>query len=450
MPTNLSRRELLAWLAAGAGAAATGSALMLDGSRGPTAGPASGTAAKPPTSSVFPPPTTLPGTPATAPMTAPTTAASTAVNGDRLLVVVEMAGGNDGLSTVVPYTDGAYYDARSETAIAEADVLDLDGRIGLHPNLAELHRRGVTVVEGVGAVDPSGSHFEMQQRWWAGNSAEGGDRATGWIGRLADAMAPEDDVVRAVSITAGSHPIVRADRNTTMTIPGLDAIQLVSGDPDGDEFRRAYQHALRAMVGDGSAGDLAGVADHRALLGSTIDFAGRLLDADRDDDLEAAGYSWSGFQQGLWLAAAILGGDTGIRVVHVDLDGDFDTHEGHTWRHPELMSELDTGLAAFRNDLDRRGLTDRVMVVTASEFGRTIEENGSAGLDHGTASTGLVIRPGDDAVLGQAPSLTRLDDHGDQIASMPFEDYLAGAVEGWLGVPATDVFGPGVEPLQLT
>ncbi len=445
MPTNLSRRELLAWLAAGAGAAATGSALMLDGSRRPAATPTGGSAAKPPSSSVFPPPTTMPGMPAAQPTIA---TAPAGLGGDRLLVVVEMAGGNDGLSMVVPYQDGAYYDARSETAIAQADVLDLDGRIGLHPNLTELHRRGVTVVEGIGAVDPSGSHFEMQQRWWAGNGAEGGDRATGWIGRLADAMAPEAGVMRAVSITSGSHPIVRAERNTTMTIPGLDAVQLVSGDPEDDEFRRAYQTALRGMVGTGAEGS-AGVAEHRALLGSTIDFAGRLLDADRNDDIEAAGYTWSGFQQGLWLAAAILGGDTGIRVVHVNLDGDFDTHDGHTWRHPELMAELDAGLAAFRADLDRRGLADRVMVVTASEFGRTIEENGNAGLDHGTASTGLIIRPGDDAVLGEAPSLTQLDEYGEQIASMPFEAYLAGAVEHWLEVPATEVFGADIEPLQL-
>ena len=237
-----------------------------------------------------------------------------------------------------------------------------------------------------------------------------------------------------------------------MTIPGLDAIQLVTGAADGDEMRIAYQAALRGFAdGAASVDPAAAVVDrNRGLLGSTIDFAERLLDADRSDDLESAGYTWSGFQQGLWLAAAVLGGDTGIRVVHVNLDGDFDTHEGHAWRHPELMSELDAGLAAFRDDLDRRGLTDRVMVVTASEFGRTIDENGNAGLDHGTASSALVIRPGDDAILGDAPSLTRLDDHGDQIASMPFESYLAGAVEGWLGVPADEVFGAGVEVLALT
>ena len=445
MPTNLSRRELLAWLAAGAGAAATGSALLFDGSQRAT--PSS--LPQPSGTTMRPQPTTTAGVPR--PTTPAMEAAAPVVDGDRMLVVVEMAGGNDGLSMVVPHQNGAYYDARPETAIAQGDVLDLDGQIGLHPNLTQLHRRGVTVVQGVGSVEPSGSHFEMQQRWWAGNSLEDGDRATGWLGRLADVLAPEDGVMRAVSITSGNHPIVRSARNSTMTIPGLDAIQLLSGAPEGDEMRRAYQTALRGFTDGASSTDPTAplVERNRGLLGSTIDFAARLVDTGDSGDVEAAGYSWSGFQQGLWLAASILGGDTGIRVIHVNLDGDFDTHEGHAWRHPELMTELDTGLAAFRDDLERRGLADRVMVVTASEFGRTIEENGNAGLDHGSSSSALVLRPGDDEILGEAPSLTRLDDNGDQFAAMPFESYLAGAVEGWLGVPANEVFESPSDVLTL-
>ena len=184
MPTNLSRRELLAWLAAGAGAAATGSALLFDGSQRAT--PSS--LPQPSGTTMRPQPTTTAGVPR--PTTPAMEAAAPVVDGDRMLVVVEMAGGNDGLSMVVPHQNGAYYDARPETAIAQGDVLDLDGQIGLHPNLTQLHRRGVTVVQGVGSVEPSGSHFEMQQRWWAGNSLEDGDRATGWLGRLADVLAP--------------------------------------------------------------------------------------------------------------------------------------------------------------------------------------------------------------------------------------------------------------------
>ncbi len=130
--------------------------------------------------------------------------------------------------------------------------------------------------------------------------------------------------------------------------------------------------------------------------------------------------------------------------MHVSMSGDFDTHEGHAWRHPELMRELDTNLAAFHDDLDQRGIGDSVMVMTTSEFGRTLSENASGGLDHGTASTVLLSGPGTGDQLGwrhgALPSLTDLDDNNDVKATVPLEEYLGGVVEGWLGVPATEVF----------
>ena len=141
------------------------------------------------------------------------------------------------------------------------------------------------------------------------------------------------------------------------------------------------------------------------------------------------------------------------------MDGDFDTHEDHAETYPELMRELDTNLAAFHDDLDARGLGDDVMVMTTSEFGRTLDENSSGGLDHGTSATAFLSGPGTGSSgstgllgsskrLGDLPSLTRLDDNGDLQATLPFESYLAGVVEGWLGVPASEVFG-NTKPLAL-
>jgi uncharacterized protein (DUF1501 family) len=196
----------------------------------------------------------------------------------------------------------------------------------------------------------------------------------------------------------------------------------------------------------------------RSTLGDTIAFAERLV-ADEDDggngedvDVEAKherlGYTYSGLSGSLEFAANVFDGETGIRVIHVSMDGDFDTHEGHSWKHPDLMTDLDDSLSAFHNDLAERGLQDRVMVMTTSEFGRTANENASGGLDHGTASITMLSGPNTGGRRGEYPSLTDLDENDDLKATIPFESYLAGVVEGWLKVPSSEVFG-NAEPLAV-
>lgn len=377
-----------------------------------------------------------PATPSSAPLL-PTTADS------RLLVVVEMPGGNDGLSTAVPYGDGAYYDLRDQTAVAGENVLDVDGRLGLNPELSRLHGRGVSVIEGVGAPEPDGSHFEMQARWWSGNST-GGDTGTGWIGRLADVLQTSGGTgpASALSVGSGAHPIIRSATGSTVSMPDAGALWAVAGADPGDARAVAYQRALRAFA---AADTPIGPSMREGLA-----FADLMIELGLDDeDADELGYEGWGLGRSLQFAATVLAGDVGIRVVHVQTDGDYDTHEGHAWKHPELMRELDINLDAFHRDLQGRGLGDRVMVMTTSEFGRTAMENASGGLDHGTASTMLLSGPGTGSVLGEAPSLTRRDDNDDLIAPIRFEDYLGGVVQGWLEVPASEVFTGVNDPLDL-
>lgn len=431
MTARISRRELLAWLAAGTGAAATGTSVLL-GHRGEDELPSSART----TSAV-------PGTAAphidAVPLAAPNSTAAS-----RLLVVIEMPGGNDGLSTVVPYANAAYYDLRDATAIAADDVLALDGQLGLHPELARLHERGVSVVEGIGSAAPDGSHFEMQARWWSGNSDDV-DTTTGWIGRLADVLANDSSAhgpAAALSVGSGAHPIIRSATGSTVAMPDAGALWAVAGAAPDDARATAYQRALRAFA---TIDTPMGPSMREGLA-----FADLMIELGLDDeDAEALGYEGWGLGQGLQFAASVLDGDVGVRIVHVQTDGDYDTHEGHAWKHPELMRELDANLDAFHRDLERRGLDDRVMVMTTSEFGRTIKENASGGLDHGTASTMLLSGPGPNRVVGEAPSLTRRDTNDDLIAPIRFEDYLGGVVEGWLDVPASEVFAGPTSPLEL-
>lgn len=434
MTARISRRELIAWLAAGTGAAATGTSVLL-GHGGTVA----------PTSKSLPPGAAVAGPEAAVAGNATDGLVTPASNpGSRLLVVIEMPGGNDGLSTVVPHTDAAYYDLRNETAIASGDVLDLDGRLGLHPELARLHRRGMSVVEGVGSAVPDGSHFEMQARWWSGTSDKT-DATTGWIGRLADVLANDSSAqgpAAALSVGSGAHPIIRSATGSTVSMPDAGALWAVAGAAPDDARATAYQRALRSFAAiDTPMGPS---------MREGLAFADLMIELGLDDDdAEALGYEGWGLGQGLQFAASVLDGDVGVRVVHVQTDGDYDTHEGHAWKHPQLMRELDANLDAFHRDLARRGLHDRVMVMTTSEFGRTANENASGGLDHGTASTMLLSGAGTKRILGETPSLTRRDDNDDLIAPIRFEEYLGGVVEGWLDVPTSEVFAGGIAPLDL-
>lgn len=453
MPQKLSRRELLAWMAAGGGAAATGGLLLSQQD-----GDSAAFTARNPTGSTS---SSTTSTTAAAPVVGRVSATSPPPDGDRLLVVVEMPGGNDGHSMVVPDGVTGFYDLRPQTGIASADVLRIDDLVGFAPSLPGLHQRGATIVHGVGSTTPDGSHFEMMNRWWAGNPRLA-DTPTGWVGRLADVLDDGTSPVTAMSVAAGGHPIIRSAKGTTIALPGVDSLWTVSGADPGDRFMRTYQRSLRTMTAATGTAGPAHLA--RTTMAETIEFADRLLDgAARDsgeeegEEREAAGddadggYGWEQLGQALRFAASTFERDLGVRVIHVSMSGDFDTHEGHAYTHPELMGELDRALASFHDDLVAKGLDDRVAVMTVSEFGRTAGENGSAGLDHGTSSTMLLEGPGlrDNRELGEIPSLTRFDDNGDFLTTVPFDSYLAGVVEHWLGVPASEVFPSAPQPLDI-
>lgn len=435
---GMTRRELLAWMTAGtAGAVAGVSWLGGDGSAPDVrAGGAPGTSAPSGPRSTMPTATARSqGTR----MDDPGRAIAPA--NDRFLVVVEMPGGNDGLSMVVPYGEGAYYDARPSVAIPQGDVLALDDRYGLHPALTRVAERGVAAVVGVGAAEPDGSHFEMMQRWWRGDPAPAVD-GLGWVGRLADVIDDGSAVAAALSVGTGSHPILRAEWASTLAIPGANAAWYLAGGENPIEA--AFQGGVRAIGAAGGEGYFGRIA---TTAGRTVSMAERLVGF---DDEEETGYPDSQLGRSLLFARRLFQLDGGPRVVHVIMDGNFDTHEGHGWQHEENMNAFDAAVGAFWDDLDETGMADRVVLMTTSEFGRTMHENGSAGLDHGSASAMLVMGPVAPGIVGEHPSLTALDVNDDLIATASFDGYLGGVVEGWLEVPANEVF-PGVgEVMPLT
>lgn len=434
MPSDFSRRDFLKWMSAGAGAAATGGAVWLAGRNQPP--PATATAAASPRSSA-PDGSARPGLRSSAPMTAGDPAG-------RVLVVIELSGGNDGLSTLVPYGLPGYYDLRSATAVAESDLVVLDDEVGLHGALGRLAARGVAVVQGVGSWSPDGSHFEMMRRWWSGDNDGTAGYPTGFLGRLADAVGDPAAPAVALTIGSGNHPALISASAPTLALPNASASgYLVGADPE-DVMRATFQGSLARFVETDADGWLGRV---RRVGRQTISFADRIdgiAEPTEGDELE---YPGSNLGQALRLTAALVAADTGVRIVHVPMGADFDTHENHAGRHPTLLGDLDAAVDVFLGDLERRGLADRVLVMTTSEFGRRARDNGSGGLDHGTASMAMLLGPVNAGRYGAHPSLTELDGDDNLVATVGLDSYYATVAEGWFGVPAGELFASPPEVL---
>jgi uncharacterized protein (DUF1501 family) len=375
---------------------------------------------------------------------------------DRTLVVLELAGGNDGLSTVVPIADPAYHSLRPTLAVD--DAIALDGEIGLNPKLTKLadrYRAGqVAIVEGVGFPDPDLSHFASLATWWAG-MPDSGD-GTGWLGRYLDATVGYEDPLAAIGIgpvpspaLAGAASFATSIADTGGLQPALpvwaeSANELVAawgkfapGSPDPTTLLGQVQHAIHLTV-EARAGLDADLRDVNGSGGPT-------------DELATAQASGSDgpVVTSMRLAAELVVAPHRPRIVYVSGLGDYDTHEGLATRHPVLMSDLDAGIDTFFSTLDGKGASGRALVMTVSEFGRRPMENGS-GTDHGTAAPHFLIGPGVKGGRYGAPSsLTQLDAHGNLVATTDPRVLYATAVQGWLAVDATAIVGNNFPPLPI-
>ena len=286
----------------------------------------------------------------------------------RRLVVLDMGGGNDGLSMLPPRgaAGAAYRSLRPRTRIAEADMLDLSAygttSVGLHPSLSRIRARGFAAVQGIGVKKPDLSHFEMQRRWWSGDQDSLHSTATGFLGRLCDVIGDTSAPAVGLSLGYGPSPALNSARVVTMSMdPYSDGSFPTFDDID---MHRAWVAAWKVMaerqptelVPFCSARDGAAYAKRFSDLATSLPNPGGNYP---DSDL--------GYQ--LMLAARIVSQDNGIRVVHIPVFEDFDTHEDHLARHAAVLSDIDQAVDAFLGDLHTRGIADQVLLVTTSEFG---------------------------------------------------------------------------------
>ncbi len=369
----------------------------------------------------------------------------------RTLIVVQMAGGNDGLNTIVPYSDGTYYSARPTLAVSQSDVLLLNERLGMHPALKALQpfwQQGrLAVVEGVGYPNPNLSHFAAMDIWQTLDLS--GQGAQGWLGKYVAGLVDKD-----------GHPFQSLAVGTTLptALQALNADVPVVASPQS--YRLQADPAIKAPAQGSGAVDARlqallklyntypQSAPYAALLDATAQHAvqgAASLTQAASAYKPAAQYPNTSFAKGLQVLAEVIVQGLGLRVGYVTIGG-FDTHGEQASTHAKLLQELGEGLAAFHADLSAHNAADNVVVMTWSEFGRRVEENASQGTDHGTAAPlfvlGNAIQGG---IYGEPPDLNRLDNYGNLNFTVDFRSVYATVLDRWLGAPSTAVLGGSFE-----
>lgn len=371
----------------------------------------------------------------------------------RTVVFLELAGGNDGLDTVVPYADAGYRRLRPTLAID--NPIDLDGSVGLHPNLvrlAEHYRAGhVAIVEGVSYPDNDLSHFASLATWWSGQPGTPG--TTGWLGRFLDATVGFDDPLAAVTIGPGPSPALVGERSFATSISDAGGLEprVPAWVPRPDDLVDAWADFAprtpdRSTLTGRVRERIRLTARARAELDRALQGGGGADDAAITRRAYEGGASVT---EAFDLAARLVTGEHPPKVVYITNLGDYDTHQGQVARHGALMADLDAGIDRLLGAVQAAGVADRVILVTLSEFGRRAQENGS-GTDHGNASAHFVIGTRvKGGRYGRPTSLANLDSRGNLPFAVDFRSLYATALEGWLGVDAAPILGKGFAPQPI-
>lgn len=350
----------------------------------------------------------------------------------KLLILVELNGGNDGLNSLVPYADQNYYGLRPRIGIARDQVLQLSEREGLHPSLASLmplwQAGELAVVRGLGYPDPNLSHFRGIEIW---DTASGSNEflQEGWLARSFRASAVPKNFAAEGVVVGNSNlgPFMGGSRTVaiTNTEQFLRQASLVRGAPVAATGNRALSHVLK--VEDEISQAAAGLISNKRLVTQ---------------------FPQNPFGNAVRAGAMVLTGRQQVAAMRLSLSG-FDTHQNQPEIHARLLRQLGEGLAALKAALVELGRWDSTLVMTYAEFGRRPAENGSNGTDHGTANVHFVMGGRVKGGLhGEAPRLDRLES-GNMVHTIDFRSLYATALQQWWGLDAVRALNGKFAPVDL-
>ncbi|MEY2466737.1 MAG: hypothetical protein QOD03_1258 [Verrucomicrobiota bacterium] len=381
-----------------------------------------------------------------------------------ILVILQMAGGNDGLNTVIPHSNDFYFKARPRIAIQAKDVLKLNDAVGLNPSLTafkELYDAGqLSVIQGVGYPNPNRSHFRSTEIWQTASDSEKFEKY-GWVGRYFDNACSGCDPTVAVNIGRQMPQAFSAKTSKGVSVDNPQNYRFIGSDENANKMEASFRELNEREDVENSGGSIAAINGPAARTkGSPLDFLERTaLDAQvSSDQIRAissrienkATYPGSQLGNSLKLVAKLIGGGLPTRIFYVS-QGGYDTHTNQAGAHGRLLKDMGDSVKSFCDDLKAQGNMERVLVMTFSEFGRRVSDNANGGTDHGAAAPMFVIGNKVKAgLLGTYPSLAPNDLYqGDIKYTTDFRSIYAGVLEQWLKTKSEPILGKKFQPLQL-
>jgi len=376
--------------------------------------------------------------------------------GEKILVVVQLSGGNDGLNTVIPYADDVYARSRYTLRVGAEAVRKIDDYHGLHPQLSGFSRllenQRLAIVQGVGYPNPNRSHFASMDIWHSARPKENGPapgRSEGWLGRSLDraletAEKNQQPAIDLPALHLGQEdmPLALVGRRAeVLSVRNLETFRLDDG--GNARWREAVRQAIAAPRPE--RGELLDFLQSRTLAAHTSSRRVHETLGKYQTDVK---YPGTPLAEKLRSVAQLIDAGLATRIYYVTIDG-FDTHSQQAGAHAALLNQVGDAVAALVDDLSAHGHAERVLVMLFSEFGRRVKENASGGTDHGAAApmflAGPAVRPG---LIGKHPSLTDLD-QDDLKFGTDFRGIYARLLDDWLGWPSEPILGGKFEKPQF-
>ncbi len=364
------------------------------------------------------------------------------VQNNKVLVVLQLSGGNDGLNTVIPIRNDIYYRERPGIGIAKDKTLSLDGEAGLHPSLTHLKslydEGNLSILNNVGYPNPDRSHFRSMDIWQtASNSNE--YLNSGWLGRYLDAQCMGCEKPTQV---------LEMDDMLSLALSGENMKGIALRDPkrlyetSQDPFFKDILQAGRQQPAEDPTSYLYKV------MSETVSGAEYIFEQSKMRPSTTV-YPNSEIGKNLKTIASLISSDINTRVYYVSL-GSFDTHVSQQQKQEKLFNDLNEAIKPFTDDLKANHRFDNTMLMTFSEFGRRVGENASGGTDHGTANNMFLISGGlkKKGILNEMPDLTRLTD-GDLNQQLDFKRVYATLLKKWLEADDNQILGRRYEYMDF-
>ncbi|MFI5148646.1 MAG: DUF1501 domain-containing protein [Bacteroidia bacterium] len=347
--------------------------------------------------------------------------------GNKVLVIIQLGGGNDGLNTIVPFENEIYYNKRKTLSVPKTEVISLSDQLGMNPGmqgLKEMYDQGwMTVVNSVGYPNPDRSHFRSMDIWQSASDARE-YLSTGWIGRYLDSSCTGcDKPYNAIEVDDTLSLAMKGDKRKAIAVRDINRLYRTTKEPF---FEKVAGTSRPEMLSDDNLGYMYKTMIETYSSAEYISTTSKVFTS-------KAEYPDSGFAKQLKMISGLIQSGLQTKIYYVSLGG-FDTHVGQKGTQERLLKTWSEGVSVFLKDLQAGGKLDDTLVMTFSEFGRRVEQNASNGTDHGTANNlflfgGKLQKKG---FYNEAPDLTDLD-QGDLKYKIDFRQVYADIIQNWLG-----------------